>query len=297
MNLLEYFDVDLLWKEEIPKISFKLKTKFREGKKPLFKKGGQPISGAQVEYYINYLGEEVGGKVYEERRKYFGVKNFFLFLKKYKIVNKESEEKYALYLETINEKVKKNHKVAINKLEYREKLKKAYNHNLHSQIHKDLWKDKDYRKKIINSYDSIKRSNNLKKRWSEKESQIIFLNSHNNKNYICNGIKMNSIEFLIAQVLNELEIKWVYEKSFFKNNKSYFPDFYLFDYNIVIECYGDYWHANPEIYNENDKKWKRKKSASDIWKADEDRKKFYEELGIDFCFFWEHEINKNLNEI
>jgi len=57
--------------------------------------------------------------------------------------------------------------------------------------------------------------------------------------------KDTKIEMIIKEVLDELKIEYI------KNYKvsRYIFDFYLPNYNCVIECQGDYWHANPEIYN------------------------------------------------
>ena len=29
------------------------------------------------------------------------------------------------------------------------------------------------------------------------------------------------------------------------------PDFYIKEFNIIVEFYGDYWHRNPKIYNDD----------------------------------------------
>jgi len=334
MNLLDYFEVSLIWKEEKPKVKFKLKKEFILDKKPLFKKSGQPISGSQVEYYINYLGESLGKEIYEYRRKYFGLKQSLLFLFENSLLTEEEKIKCESYLKKLKEKTLKNHLEAINKKEYREKLKNVYNHESHSEIHKNLWRDSEYREKIISSINkpevrekavskykkwhkenkesfllamnNPERVNKIRKktleRWqSKKTSEVIkiknFVNSSRNKNYICNGIKMNSIEFLIAQTLIEFNISFEYEKVFNKNKKSYVPDFYLPEYNIVIECFGDYWHANPLFFKPDDIIKSAKIKAKDIWKKDENRKLFYEEQNICFYSFWEKEIKENLEEI
>lgn len=72
-------------------------------------------------------------------------------------------------------------------------------------------------------------------------------------------------------------------------------DFYLPDYNMVVEVYGDYWHANPLIYGEG------KKDLNDIQikniKMDKARKAYLTKCGYIFEIIWELDINENLNNI
>jgi G:T-mismatch repair DNA endonuclease (very short patch repair protein) len=63
---------------------------------------------------------------------------------------------------------------------------------------------------------------------------------------------MNSIEYIIGNTLNSLDIIWEYEVDFNFNGLVYVPDFYIKKYNLVIECYGNYWHANPMFYSKDD---------------------------------------------
>lgn len=71
----------------------------------------------------------------------------------------------------------------------------------------------------------------------------------------------------------------------------YSLDFFILELNICIEFNGDYWHANPEIY---DKKWIhpiKKVSAEEIWKYDANRNKtLKEEFSIDVINVWEKSI-------
>ena len=64
------------------------------------------------------------------------------------------------------------------------------------------------------------------------------------------------------------------EYSVIANNKGYNLDFYDKTKNLVIEFLGDYWHANPLLYKEDDKFIRSNKpvTAKQIWKADKFRK-------------------------
>ena len=47
-------------------------------------------------------------------------------------------------------------------------------------------------------------------------------------------------------------------------------DYYILDLNLAIEYYGDYWHANPKLY-ESTQVLHSGRTAQDIWEADENR--------------------------
>lgn len=73
---------------------------------------------------------------------------------------------------------------------------------------------------------------------------------------------------------------------------------YLFDYYVpskkkVIEFFGDYWHGNPSIYNENDKIALGSITAKDKWDKDKERINYIESLGIDVLVVWESDYKKD----
>lgn len=51
-------------------------------------------------------------------------------------------------------------------------------------------------------------------------------------------------ERLVREWLDNNNIRYEQERPFIK----YFIDFYLIDYDVGLEVYGDYWHVNPKIY-------------------------------------------------
>ena len=101
--------------------------------------------------------------------------------------------------------------------------------------------------------------------------------------------KDTSIELKIEHLLNELGIR--YEKQY-RISKWVF-DFYLTDFNFVIECQGDYWHANPLIFKENKLNEVQLKNIN----RDKRKKDFIEEHKIESLFLWESDINKNIESI
>ena len=71
-------------------------------------------------------------------------------------------------------------------------------------------------------------------------------------------------------------------------------DFYLFDYNFVIECQGDYWHGNKEYFKElNDIQLKN-------IERDKNKIEYLRKNNIKSLFLWENEIyrfKKSLDKI
>jgi len=69
----------------------------------------------------------------------------------------------------------------------------------------------------------------------------------------------------------------------------FFPDILLAGDNIIIEYFGDFWHANPMIYSETDVVH-HKLTAKEIWVADAKRIKKLEELGFIVEIVWEKDF-------
>lgn len=77
-----------------------------------------------------------------------------------------------------------------------------------------------------------------------------------------------------------------FEQHFTLNFRIY--DFYLEDYNLIIEANGDYWHCNPKIYpakapiDDNQREGIRR---------DEVKTKLAKKAGYKILFIWESEVN------
>lgn len=90
-------------------------------------------------------------------------------------------------------------------------------------------------------------------------------------------------------ILKNLSLK--YEKQFKLVGKFY--DFYLCDYNTLIEVHGDYWHGNPRRYkNEHLDETQREARINDVCK-----KHIAEQNGFKLISFWEYDIIRNANEV
>jgi len=106
----------------------------------------------------------------------------------------------------------------------------------------------------------------------------------------CNKSKKDTkIEIKIENLLIELEVK--YEKQY-RISKWVF-DFYLNDFNMIIECQGDYWHGNPLLFEETKLNNIQLKNIN----RDKRKKIFIGENRINSLFLWENEIHSSIDLI
>ncbi len=72
----------------------------------------------------------------------------------------------------------------------------------------------------------------------------------------------------------------------------YFIDFLIYDLNIAVEFNGDFFHANPKIYDsEFSNFWFTDKTAKEIWKNDEVKNNAIKRRGFDLFVVWESDMN------
>lgn len=74
--------------------------------------------------------------------------------------------------------------------------------------------------------------------------------------------------------------------------KWYLPDIYIESKKIIIELYGEYWHAHPDRYQEEDVVHHNVK-AKDIWNRDKIREKVLTELGYTVIIIWSEKYKKD----
>lgn len=78
----------------------------------------------------------------------------------------------------------------------------------------------------------------------------------------------------------------------------FYCDFYLPDYNLIIEIDGDYWHANPAIYLPDDLIGPKKLSARQIWANDSYRSEQIKSHGYGLMRIWASELkNKTAQKL
>ena len=80
-------------------------------------------------------------------------------------------------------------------------------------------------------------------------------------------------------------------------SKCYFYDFVIAPIKLCVEFNGDFWHANPAIYEENQFYETWKGTAKDKWKADAQKIQCIEDRGFDTIIVWESEYRKNRDRV
>lgn len=103
------------------------------------------------------------------------------------------------------------------------------------------------------------------------------------------------IENKVSETLDKLNIP--HSKQYWINKKSY--DIIITNTNILIEVNGDFWHANPIDYKENDILPHPFKSvtAKELWEKDLEKKKLAESKGYKIIYIWEKELKENKDNL
>lgn len=160
---------------------------------------------------------------------------------------------------------------------------------------KKLWQDPEYRQKVIDGVSKPRRegfaeeqseritqwykdnpeqrsirSEHMKKSWAE--GKIV------SNNFSCNTSKIEEefrkdVEEICGYKLPKKTIR-------LKDGKYFFPDVLIEELGLIIEFYGDYWHANPQKFNAEDI-IHYGSSAQEIWKKDKQRVRRLESAMID----------------
>ena len=131
---------------------------------------------------------------------------------------------------------------------------------------------------------------------NEKLREKYFSKRTSKGNFISSG------ENELAKILEDLGFNFQRQitgkfKWFDENNKFHFciPDFLIEDKKIVIEYFGDFWHANPLFYKSEDLVYTRK--ASEIWYFDSIKKEFIEKQGYKLIIIWENDLKNNIDKV
>ena len=91
--------------------------------------------------------------------------------------------------------------------------------------------------------------------------------------------------------LDKLNVKYQYQ--FEAKDIGRFFDFFVEDEGLLIEIDGDFWHANPEKYKEEDLKHHQKRARI----IDEYKERWANLHGFPIIRFWESDIRKNPKKV
>ena len=138
-----------------------------------------------------------------------------------------------------------------------------------------------------------KQSRNAWKHVSEEKRAKWLQNSiHSEKSLINKIPDISKLEQIVANSLLRLNILFEQQFLLMHNNNWRYYDFRILDTNVLIEVNGDFYHANPNIYNIDDIMIyiDRQVTASSIWQNEINKQKFAENLGYKIIYIWEKEI-------
>jgi G:T-mismatch repair DNA endonuclease (very short patch repair protein) len=107
----------------------------------------------------------------------------------------------------------------------------------------------------------------------------------------------SSLEVRFCSILESLNISFTRQYHINKNRHPY--DFHLCDSKIIIEINGNFWHANPLYYQDNDiiKYPGGKKTAKEVWERDKKFIDWAEKNGYKVIVIWEDDFKKTDDEL
>lgn len=167
-------------------------------------------------------------------------------------------------------------------------VKQSFNDEKKKEIKDKRQKTLDERYGDFGSYLSV-----LKNNYSEDKKEIINekRKTTNIDRYgtcvpsLANG-SISGLEKRIQKILIDADINWI--KQFEYKHKFY--DLYLPDFNTIIEVHGNYWHANPSMYQASDVilyPGNNMKTAEEVWKKDINKQVLVEAIGMHVIILWE----------
>lgn len=172
---------------------------------------------------------------------------------------------------------------------------------------KKLWENEEYRNKVIaNSSkprnEKFKKEQSIRiKKWFDENPEQKKIRSKKMRDGWKNGTYFSHGNYKGNRSKAELEI-YNYLKSHLcginrnavnDDNMWYLPDIRF--KNIVIEYFGDYWHANPNKYKSNDIVH-HNLTAKEIWEHDKKRIDKLEETFAKVIIIWESDYKNRIND-
>lgn len=210
-----------------------------------------------------------------------------IYNKEFKMIHPLHLKKHGITIEQFKEKYPN---IELTSKEVKEKLK-----NGASERNKRGWET--YKKNnpecsrmipLYSKNSSIEKKEKLsatmKNKWSDIEYKKNMIDSQikSRKN------KNTEIEIKIEKQLINNKINFIKQKSFVSKDITVIADFYLYDYNLIIECNGDYWHCNLNVYKNgpiNEIQIKR-------INIDKLKYEYYATVGFKYLVLWESDIKR-----
>lgn len=170
---------------------------------------------------------------------------------------------------------------------------------------KKNWQNEEYRKKVI-SGTSKPRKESFKKEQSERITQWYKDNPEQRKirslamkkswedgkiKLNINSINESKIERNLREKVENFTNLRVRKKTIRIDKRWFYPDILIED-DFIIEFYGNFWHANPEMYEGSDF-IHHNRTAKDIWEHDKERIDILIKNGYSVIIVWEKDYKTN----
>ena len=259
-----------------------------------------------LKYYIKKHGEKLGSKLYKEKNSKLSI-------------NIEALKKNGFSEEAILE-IRKKHKQRsiITKNTLIEKYGKEEG--------EERWKNRVLKAKLsskrsldywlnVNSGNLNKAKEDLKKyqtrdknfyikKYGELEGVIKFYEVEKKRfnNIIASRFQLDvedfvkSLDVKVYGSRNEYSIFLNENESLFLNKTYIIPDILIKDLRIIIECYGDFWHAHENLFEDHEIHPITKRLIADHRKNDNYRIKCFENREYTVIIIWERDWH-NSNEL
>jgi G:T-mismatch repair DNA endonuclease (very short patch repair protein) len=147
--------------------------------------------------------------------------------------------------------------------------RKSWNNPIHRQNHREACNRLEVRK--------IK-SEKTKEHWLDSDYRQMMSKI---------GIRMSKFQLTVYETLDKNDWQIEYPVP----GTTYTVDFFNLKTNEIIECCGDYWHCNPNIFEESFYNKRVHKTAKQIWNENGRRIKELEDLGYKINIVWESDFN------
>lgn len=171
---------------------------------------------------------------------------------------------------------------------------------------KKHWENLEYRKKVIKGVSKPRREGFKKeqsdkvKEWYKNNPEQKDIRSLKMKESWDNGkiepninsINESKFEKDLRKELKKLLPNRNVRKSTLRIEKRWFYPDVRIDDKIIIEFYGNYWHANPKLFKAEDI-FHHKLKAKDIWKKDKERINILKNNGFKILIVWQDDYQKN----
>lgn len=168
-----------------------------------------------------------------------------------------------------------------------------------------LWTDPEYRKKVVENATGLHRGDDFRRGQSErtKASYDKIKGLRELRGDVFSQCwKDGRNHFRVRKNKKSKEEREIYEylKSLGKyvisddevcldDNKFLAPDMVI-NGKVIVEFYGDYFHANPTLYKAEEYIVKKEKTARQLWDADLERQKMLEDAGYSVIIIWQNDF-------